>query len=49
MYGTIMRAKVKSGRRAEYEKVLREMLKMPEDQIKKLYAEGILVRDPTLA
>ena len=31
------------------EKVLREMLKMPEDQIKKLYAEGILVRDPTLA
>jgi CoA:oxalate CoA-transferase len=31
------------------EKVLREMLKMPEAQIKKLYADGILVRDPTLA
>jgi hypothetical protein len=27
---------------------LRELLKMPAEQIGKLYAEGILVRDPTL-
>jgi crotonobetainyl-CoA:carnitine CoA-transferase CaiB-like acyl-CoA transferase len=30
------------------ERVLRDLLKMPQDQIRKLYAEGILVRDPTL-
>ncbi|MGA7913102.1 MAG: antibiotic biosynthesis monooxygenase [Candidatus Dormiibacterota bacterium] len=30
MYGTIMRAKVKPGRRAEYEKVLREMVPTAE-------------------
>ncbi len=30
MYGTIMRAKVKPGRRAEYEKVMREMVPSPE-------------------
>jgi CoA:oxalate CoA-transferase len=30
------------------ERVLHELLKMPADQISKLYAEGILVRDPTL-
>jgi len=30
------------------ERVLRDLLKMPEDQIRKLYAEGILVHDPTL-
>ena len=31
------------------ERVLHELLKMPDDQIKKLYAEGILVRDPKLS
>lgn len=30
MYGTIMRAKVKPGRRAEYEKVMREMVPSAE-------------------
>ncbi|MFZ0919381.1 MAG: antibiotic biosynthesis monooxygenase [Candidatus Dormiibacterota bacterium] len=30
MYGTIMRAKVKAGRRAEYERVMREMVPSPE-------------------
>jgi len=31
------------------ERVLHELLKMPDDQVKKLYAEGILVRDPKLS
>jgi len=31
MYGTIMRAKVKAGRRAEYEKVMRQMVRSAED------------------
>jgi quinol monooxygenase YgiN len=30
MYGTIMRAKIKPGRRAEYEKVMREMVPSAE-------------------
>ena len=30
------------------ERVLGDLLKMPADQIRKLYADGILVRDPTL-
>jgi CoA:oxalate CoA-transferase len=30
------------------ERVLRELLGMPDDQIRQLYAKGILVRDPTL-
>jgi CoA:oxalate CoA-transferase len=30
------------------ERVLRDLLKMPDDRIRQLYAEGILVRDPTL-
>ena len=30
MYGTIMRAKVKAGRRAEYEQLMREMVPAPE-------------------
>ncbi len=30
------------------ERVLRDLLKMPADQIRKLYEEGVLVRDPTL-
>jgi CoA:oxalate CoA-transferase len=30
------------------ERVLHELLNMPDEQIKKLYANGILVRDPTL-
>jgi crotonobetainyl-CoA:carnitine CoA-transferase CaiB-like acyl-CoA transferase len=30
------------------ERVLRELLKMSDDRIRQLYAEGILVRDPTL-
>jgi CoA:oxalate CoA-transferase len=40
---------VRSARLGEdNERVLSELLKMPADQISKLYAEGILVRDPTL-
>lgn len=31
MYGTIMRAKIKPGRRAEYERAMREMVPSPED------------------
>jgi crotonobetainyl-CoA:carnitine CoA-transferase CaiB-like acyl-CoA transferase len=31
------------------ERVLQELLGMPDDQIRQLYAKGILVRDPTLA
>jgi CoA:oxalate CoA-transferase len=31
------------------ERVLRELLGMPDDQIRQLHARGILVRDPTLA
>lgn len=31
MYGTIMRGKVKAGRRAEYEKVMREIVPSAED------------------
>jgi len=30
------------------ERVLRDLLKMPADKIRQLYAEGLLVRDPTL-
>jgi CoA:oxalate CoA-transferase len=30
------------------ERILHELLKMPDEQIKKLYADGILVRDPQL-
>ena len=30
------------------ERVLRELLGMPDDQIRQLDAKGILVRDPTL-
>ena len=30
------------------ERVLRELLKMPDEKIKQLYADGILVRDPQL-
>src|ERR1700719_3811934 len=30
------------------ERVLRDLLKMPEDKIRKLYADNVLVRDPTL-
>ncbi len=30
------------------ERILHELLNMPDDQIKKLYAEGVLVRDATL-
>lgn len=36
MYGTIMRAKVKPGRRAEYEKVMREMVPTAES-----YGQGM--------
>ena len=36
MYGTIMRAKVKPGRRAEYEKVMREMVPSADD-----YGQGM--------
>jgi hypothetical protein len=40
---------VRSARLGEdNERVLHELLKMPAEKIHKLYAEGILVRDPTL-
>jgi len=40
---------VRSSRLGEdNERILRELLKMPADRIRKLYAKGILVRDPTL-
>jgi len=43
------RTEVRSARLGEdNERVLRELLKMPADQIRKLYAEGILVHDSTL-
>jgi quinol monooxygenase YgiN len=37
MYGTIMRAKVKAGKRAEYEKVMREMVPSPDE-----YGRGLV-------
>ena len=44
------KTEVRSARLGEdNERILHEVLKMPDDQIKKLYADGILVRDPTLA
>ncbi len=43
------RTELRSARLGEdNERVLRQLLKMPEDQIRQLYADGILVRDPTL-
>jgi CoA:oxalate CoA-transferase len=43
------RIDVRSARLGEdNERVLHELLKMPDEQIKQLYAEGILVRDPQL-
>jgi CoA:oxalate CoA-transferase len=43
------RTEVRSARFGEdNERVLRELLKMPEDRIRKLYADGVLVRDATL-
>jgi len=43
------RIDVRSARLGEdNERVLHELLKMPDEQIKKLYADGILVRDPQL-
>jgi hypothetical protein len=40
---------VRSARLGEdNERVLGELLKMPTERIRKLYAEGILVRDATL-
>jgi CoA:oxalate CoA-transferase len=43
------KTEVRSARLGEdNERVLRELLKMPADQIRKLYAEGILVHDSTL-
>ncbi len=43
------RTEVRSSRLGEdNERVLRELLKMPAERIRKLYAQGILVRDPTL-
>ena len=44
------KTEVRSARLGEdNERVLHELLKMPDDQIKKLYADGILVRDPKLS
>jgi CoA:oxalate CoA-transferase len=43
------RTELRSSRLGEdNERVLRELLKMPADRIRKLYTDGILVRDPTL-
>jgi CoA:oxalate CoA-transferase len=43
------KTEVRSARLGEdNERVLGELLKMPADQIQRLYTEGILVRDPTL-
>ncbi len=43
------RTEVRAARLGEdNERVLRELLKMNEGEIRKLYADGILVRDPTL-
>lgn len=43
------RTHVRSARLGEdNERVLHEMIDLSDDQIRKLYAEGILVRDPTL-
>src|SRR5271167_1940486 len=44
------KTEVRSARLGEdNERILHEVLKMSDDQIKKLYADGILVRDPTLS
>jgi len=43
------RIDVRSARLGEdNERVLHDVLKMPDEQIKKLYAEGVLFRDPKL-
>src|SRR5579863_4319566 len=43
------RTELRSARLGEdNERVLRELLKMPDEKIKQLYADGILVRDPQL-
>ena len=43
------RTEVRSARLGEdNEQVLSELLKMPADKIRQLYADGVLVRDPTL-
>jgi CoA:oxalate CoA-transferase len=43
------KTEVRSARLGEdNERVLRELLKMPADKIRQLYADNILVRDPTL-
>jgi CoA:oxalate CoA-transferase len=43
------RTELRSARLGEdNERILREFLNMPDDQIKKLYADGLLVRDPTI-
>jgi len=44
------KTEVRSARLGEdNERILHEVLKMSDEQIKKLYADGILVRDPTLS
>jgi CoA:oxalate CoA-transferase len=44
------KTEVRSARLGEdNERILHQVLKMSDDQIKKLYADGILVRDPTLS
>ena len=43
------RTELRSARLGEdNERVLRELLKLPDEQIKQLYADGVLVRDATL-
>lgn len=43
------RTEVRSARLGEdNERILRELLEMPDDQIRTLYSEGILLRDPAL-
>ena len=45
MYGTIMRAKVKAGRRAEYEKLMRQMVPSAEDYGHGLYSYEVAWED----
>jgi crotonobetainyl-CoA:carnitine CoA-transferase CaiB-like acyl-CoA transferase len=43
------RIEVRAARLGEdNERVLHQYLGMPDDQIRKLYSQGVLVRDPTI-
>ena len=45
MYGTIMRAKVKAGRRGEYERTFREMVPSAEEYGRGLYSVEVAWED----